>query len=73
MSSVQFAVCIKNDGYPAALEPRKLYRVIPDSQASKHHQVRVVDESGEDYLYPDSFFLEVPLSEQVAEQVVRVG
>ena len=45
----QFAVCIRNKDYPASLELRKLYRVIGDAEAAKHQQIRVVDESGEDY------------------------
>jgi hypothetical protein len=57
-STARFAVCIDNTGYPASLEPRKLYRVLPDPQALALGQIRVVDETGEDYLYPGSFFLE---------------
>jgi hypothetical protein len=48
----QFVVCIKNEGYSASLEPRKIYRVVPDSSAAAHRLIRVVDESGEDYLDP---------------------
>lgn len=59
--SATFAICLRNDGYPASLEPRKLYRLLPDPDAAKHHQVRVVDESGEDYLYPDDYFIPVEL------------
>lgn len=60
--NAQFVVCIKNDGYPAALERRKLYRTLPDAQATSHQLLRVVDESGEDYLYPEDYFapIEVP-------------
>lgn len=50
-------VCVDNDGYPASLEVRKLYQVLPDSEAKAHKQLRVVDESGEDYLYPASLFV----------------
>jgi hypothetical protein len=59
---VRFAICVSNDGYPASLELRKVYRVIPDQVATTRHFVRVVDESGEDYLYPEDFFvpIEVP-------------
>jgi hypothetical protein len=46
----QFVVCIKNEGYSASLEPRKIYRVVPDGSAAAHRLIRVVDESGEDYL-----------------------
>ena len=49
----RFVVCVKNKDYPASLELRKLYQVVADPAAAKHHQLRVIDESGEDYLYPD--------------------
>jgi hypothetical protein len=55
-STHRFVVCIKNQGYAASLEVRKIYRVLPDAPAAKHHMIRVVDESGEDYLYPCSYF-----------------
>jgi hypothetical protein len=55
-SSKQLVVCVKNDGYPASLEKRKLYVMLPDRAAEKHGLLRVIDESGEDYLYPKSFF-----------------
>jgi hypothetical protein len=50
----RFAICVKNKDYPASLELRKLYRVVADPAAAKHHQLRVIDESGEDYLYPEN-------------------
>ena len=53
----RLAVCIDNTGYPVSLEPRKLYQVLPDSEAKAHGQLRVIDESGEDYLFPASLFL----------------
>ena len=53
----RFVLCVRNEGYPAGLELRKVYRVLADEQASKRHQVRVIDESGEDYLYPEEFFV----------------
>ncbi len=58
------AVCVKNDGYPASLEVRKLYQLLPDPTAARHGQVRVIDESGEDHLYPSSYFvaLDLPLA-----------
>ena len=65
----RFVVCVRNVGHPASLELRKLYRLLPDEQASKHCQVRVVDESGEDYLYPEEYFLPVKLP-QSAQRVV---
>jgi hypothetical protein len=48
----QFAICIGNKGYAASLELRKIYQVVPDKAASALQQIRVMDESGEDYLYP---------------------
>ena len=55
----RFAVCIRNAGYEASLERNKIYRVLPDPGAAKDGDIRVVDESGEDYLYPADWF-EVP-------------
>ena len=55
----RFVLCVRNDGYPAGLEVRKIYRVLADEQASKLHQLRVIDESGEDYLYPEDYFVVV--------------
>lgn len=50
-----------NKGYPASLELRKLYTALPDRDAEKHLVRRIVDESGEDYLYPRNYFVELPL------------
>ena len=60
--SVRFAMCVSNAGVPASLELRKVYRLVSDLAAASEGLVRVVDESGEDYLYPDKFFvpIEVP-------------
>ena len=57
-----FVVCIRNTGYEVSLELHKIYRVIPDKEAESDGDLRVVDESGEDYLFPASFFasIEVP-------------
>jgi hypothetical protein len=52
----QFAVCIDNRDYPASLECWKIYQVIPDRAAERHDLIRVVDESGEDYLFPRAYF-----------------
>ena len=52
-----FVLCVRNEGYPAGLELRKVYRVLADERASKLHQLRVIDESGEDYLYPEEYFV----------------
>ena len=51
-----YAVCVNNDNYPASLEVGKIYRTLADDHAAKHNLVRVIDESFEDYLYPDTYF-----------------
>jgi hypothetical protein len=60
-SKSRFAVCIKNEGYSASLELRKIYKVLPDVRAGEHKCIRVVDESGEDYLYPAEYFVLIEL------------
>ncbi len=65
-----FAVCIRNKGYEASLELRKIYQMLPDVEAAKHDQVRVVDESGEDYLYPESYFAEIELSQPLRRALI---
>ena len=65
-----FAVCIDNVDYPASLESRKLYEIVPDDQAVSHRQLRVIDESGEDYLYPAHYFRLVSLPPSL-ERVLR--
>lgn len=62
----EFVICVRNDNFPASLELRKVYRAISDPEASSHKLRRVIDESGEDYLYPDEFFVPVELP-QAAE------
>ena len=69
-ASAKFVVCIENKGYAASLELRKIYQSIPDKTASRLHQVRVIDESGEDYLYPADYFVPVQLP-QAAERAGR--
>ena len=63
-----YVVCIKNEGHTASLEVRKIYQVLPDVQATEHQLVRIIDESGEDYLYPMDFFtpIELPLTARKA-------
>lgn len=62
-----FVICVKNDGYPASLEVRKLYVQLRDDKAAQYGLIRVVDESGEDYLYPTNYFLAVELPQAVVE------
>lgn len=68
----RFAICIRDEAWPASLEARKLYDVVPDPLAERHGMIRVVDESGEDYLYPKSYFLELaPEVSSTVEQALR--
>ena len=70
---LQFAVCVKNKEYGASLELRKLYQVIPDDNAARHRQLRVIDESGEDYLYPENYFVPVDLPQSAEKAVLRAA
>jgi hypothetical protein len=60
-TETHFMLCIENKGYPSSLEFGKVYRVIPDEKADKHKMLRVIDESGEDYLYPQNYFVSIQL------------
>jgi len=65
-----FVVCLKNDGYEVSLEKRKIYVVLKDTSAEKHGLIRVIDESGEDYLFPRAFFAAVKLTPAVGHAVL---
>jgi hypothetical protein len=69
-TEARFVVCVQNKGYTASLELRKLYQVVADASAPKLNQIRVIDESGEDYLYPEEYFVPIQLP-QSAEKAVR--
>ena len=69
----KFVVCIKNDEYPASLEPRKIYQIVPDTEAAAHQLFRIVDESGEDYLYPADYFVAIELPEAAAAAFPLAG
>ena len=66
----QFVVCIKNTGYPASLELHKIYRLIPDEDAAEDGDVRIVDESGEDYLYPAAYFAAIKVPTAVEKSLL---
>jgi hypothetical protein len=68
--SKQLVICLKNDGYPASLERRKIYVALTDPAAERGGLMRVIDESGEDYLYPEHFFREIALSEATKKAVL---
>ena len=69
----QFAVCINNRGYPASLEMHKIYRVLPDEDAAVDGDIRVIDESGEDYLYSADRFVEVELPQAVRQSLLHAA
>jgi hypothetical protein len=69
----RFVVCVKNKGYAAALELRKLYQAVPDEAAAALHQIRVIDESGEDYLYPESYFVVVQVPQSAEKALLRAA
>jgi hypothetical protein len=69
----QFAICVQNEGYPASLELWKVYRVLPDDKAAKHQLMRVVDESGEDYLYDQSWFVPIRLPQAAKEAMLAAS
>ena len=70
-SAAEFVVCIKNSGYPASLDLHKIYRVVPDEEAIREGDLRIVDESGEDYLYPAEWFAAVKLPRRVRTSLLR--
>ena len=68
-----YVVCVRNEDYPASLELRKLYPVLEDSFATEHGMIRVIDESGEDYLYPSEFFVRVELPASIEQTLARIA
>ena len=71
--SHQLALCLRNKGYEVSLERRKVYQVIPDREAARHGQLRVIDESGEDYLYPATFFALIRLPRTIRRRVLAAA
>lgn len=65
-------ICVNNHGFKASFEARKLYEVLTDKTAETHHQIRVIDESGEDYLYPEKCFTPVRLPNSTKENLESV-
>jgi hypothetical protein len=64
---------VKNDGYSASLEKRKIYVALSDPGAEKHGQLRIIDESGEDYLYPKTFFRSIALPLSIRRAVLAAA
>jgi hypothetical protein len=71
--SARLVICLDNSGYEVSLERRKIYVAVPDAKAQKLGQVRVIDESGEDYLYPAEMFVEAELPQSVRRAVLQAA
>jgi hypothetical protein len=71
VSSTRFAVCVANTGYEASLERNKIYAVIDDADAANDGDIRIVDESGEDYLYPAEWFIPIEVPDSVQQSVLQ--
>ncbi len=69
----QLVVCVSNEGYSASLEKRKIYVALRDADAEKHSLLRIVDKSGEDYLFPKSFFRSIALPQAVRKAVLAAA
>jgi hypothetical protein len=69
----KLVICLDNEGYEVSLERRKIYVAIPDARAEKLGQVRIIDESGDDYLYPKYSFVEVALPQPVRRAVLEAA
>ena len=72
-SSRQLVVCINNEGYSASLEKRKIYVALRDPTAEKHRLLRIIDESGDDYLYPKMLFRSIALPQSVKKAVLAAA
>lgn len=72
-STPLFAVCVDNSEYPASLELHKIYLVLPDEDAEQDGDLRVIDESGEDYLYPADYFILLELPRGVQRILLRAS
>jgi hypothetical protein len=68
-----FVVCIRNTNVYTSLEQFKIYRVLPDEEAWKNGDIRVIDESGEDYLYPSDYFVPIEVPEVVEQALMRIA
>jgi hypothetical protein len=66
-------ICVNNEGYSASLEKRKIYVALRDSTAEKHGQLRIIDESGEDYLYPKMLFRAIALLQSIRKALLAAA
>ena len=72
-TSKELVICVKNEGYSVSLERRKLYVALPDAKAAEYGQLRVIDESGQDYLYPREFFVAIELPQTLRRRVLQAA
>jgi hypothetical protein len=72
-TKIQFAVCVNNSGYPSSLELHKIYRVIPDEDVEIDGDIRIIDESGEDYIYSGDRFVLIKVPEEVRHSLLRAS
>jgi hypothetical protein len=61
-----YVLCIDDGGYPESLETRKVYAVLPDERAARNNYIRVIDETGEDYLYPAKYFVSIQIPSEAS-------
>jgi hypothetical protein len=73
MAKRQLVICVENSGYEVSLERRKIYEAIPDSPSAKRGLLRIIDESGEDYLYPESMFVAAALPAAIRRAVLHAA
>jgi hypothetical protein len=71
LPKARFAVCVTNEGYETSLQRNKIYAVIDDADAAADDDLRIVDETGEDYLYPRAWFISIDVPETVRQSVLR--
>ena len=71
--AVKFVVCINNKDYLASLELHKIYRVLPDEDAAADGDLRVIDESGEDYLYSANRFVPISVPDAVQKSLLKAA
>ena len=67
----QFVICIHNEGYEEDVHVKSVYRVLADDDAARSHYLRIIDETGEDYLFPESYFVPIELPHEAEEAVLK--
>jgi hypothetical protein len=69
----RFAVCIRNEDHEESLELKKIYELLEDPRAEEHDMIRVIDEEGEDYLYPRAWFLLIELPDRIEQAILELA